>query len=297
MLNVVPIDPNMALSPLADPVVSAIYANAEVAGLAIESFISAVLESNGEALIGKVKTVTPQRTHGAANGRGCRLDIESETDANERTITEVQIDPDRRIMIRNLFASAHVFRSSPDKGDTVKQMADKMPRIIHINILGYNIRKNSTKLVEPFKIMYTEQPAEVAISNFSGYNIQLPNLMKMEPDFTSNLYCWCYTLYTAHKEGKTVREVIEMTPALQEYAERDAGFKQYSDRYDFALMDPKILKEYVSWAQDRMREEGMKEAAFDDGMERGADEFLALLNQGLTPEEAHQKIKSKIQKK
>ena len=51
----------MPMSPLADPVFSAIYANADVAGLAMESFICAVLEADNETLVGKVTSVTPQQ--------------------------------------------------------------------------------------------------------------------------------------------------------------------------------------------------------------------------------------------
>ena len=207
-------------------------------------------------------------------GRSCRVDIESDTDSNERVIAEIQINPDKRIMIRNLFASSHVFYGASDKGDTSAQMADKLPRIIHINILGYNIREKSTKLVEPFKIMYTEEPKEIAIPNFSGYNIQLPKIKEIKPDFTSDLYCWCYTLYTAHVEEKTVKEVIEMTPALQEYAEKDAGFQQFSDRFNFVSADPKTRKQYVLWAQEQMREAGVREWALEEGLKEGIEKGM-----------------------
>ena len=81
----------------------------------------------------------------------------------------------------------------------------------------------------------------------------------MKPDFTNNLYCWAYTLYTAHTENKTVQEVIAVTPALQEYAEKDAGYQQFCERYQFVSSDPKTRKEYMLWFNDRMREEGEKE--------------------------------------
>ena len=267
-------DPNIVLSPLADPVFGAIYANAEVAGLAMESLIRATLETDAESLIGKVKTVTPQQIHTSTRGRGCRVDIESDTDANERVITEVQINPDKRIMIRNLFASSHIFYGASDKGDTVAQMSGKLPRVIHINILGYNIRNNNAELVQPFKIMYTKKPKEVAIPSFSGYNIQLPRILAMEPDFTNSLYCWCYTLYTAHVEGKTVKEVVSMSTALQDYAKQDAGFQQFCERYNFVSADPKTRKEYVLWANDRMREAGEREWAYDEGFDKGTNKGI-----------------------
>ena len=181
----------LPMSPLADPVFSGMFANAEVAGLAMESFIRAVLEADMEKLSGKIVSVTPQRVHTSAKRRSCRVDIESDTDANEHIVTEIQIDADTRLMVRNLFSSSHIFRETSEKGDTSAEMANRMPRVIHINLLDHNIRKNSTDLLEPFKIMYTKPPAEVAIPNFSGYNVQLPQIEKMEPDFGNALYNWC----------------------------------------------------------------------------------------------------------
>jgi hypothetical protein len=51
----------VALSPLADPVVAAIFSDVESAGLAAESLIGAVLAKDG-VKIGKVVSVTTTRT-------------------------------------------------------------------------------------------------------------------------------------------------------------------------------------------------------------------------------------------
>ena len=48
-----PTDPNMILSPLADPVVNAMFANEHVSGLAAESLIKCTLDPD-ESLAGKV---------------------------------------------------------------------------------------------------------------------------------------------------------------------------------------------------------------------------------------------------
>ena len=191
------------------------------------------------------------------------------TDANERVIAELQVNSDKNLMIRNLFASSHIFTETSNKGDTPREMAERMPRVIHINILGYNIRKGSRNLIEPFKVMYTNEPKEVAIAKFGGYNVQLPKVFEMERDFRSGLYCWCYALYTAHIEGRTMQEVVTMEPALQEYAKQDEGFQQFCDRYNFVSEDAKARREYVLWINDRMREAGMWASAWDEGMEEG----------------------------
>ena len=67
------LDLNIVLSPLADPVVSAIFANLEVAGEAAGSLVRAVLESDKSILRGKIINVTPQKVHTSPKFRGCRI--------------------------------------------------------------------------------------------------------------------------------------------------------------------------------------------------------------------------------
>ena len=164
---------------------------------------------------------------------------------------------------RDLFTASHIFTETSSKGDTSAEMAARLPEVIFINILGYDIRDDNTELVQPFKVMYTKAPQRMAISNFRGYNIQLPRVMDMEPDFTDSLYCWCYMLYKSHLEKITVQEVIAMTPELQTYAEQDTGFRQFCDRYSLVSASPETRKEYVLWVLSKMREAGMLAAAIE----------------------------------
>jgi len=153
-------------------------------------------------------------------------------------------------------------------------MATKMPRVIFINILGYNIRSDNNDLVQPFKVLYTKPPHDIAIPNFCGYNIQLPKVEEMKPDFNSGLYCWCYTLYTAHKQNKSIQEVITMTPALQAYTLEDTGFLQFCKRYNLIAGTENARWEYQRWIWDTMREEGVREGAREEGLEEGREEGL-----------------------
>jgi predicted transposase/invertase (TIGR01784 family) len=256
-----PNDPNLVLSPLADPVANAIFSSLEEAGLASESIIRAVLSSDKSSKIaGKIIRVTAQRTHILPNNRGCRVDIEIETDANEIFRCEIQISPDANILVRNLFSTSHLFVEKSVQGDTAAQMAAKMPTVIYINLLCYNLRETNTDLVQPVKVMYTKPPHEVAIPNFVCFNVQLPRILKMQQNFTNDLYCWCYTLYTAHLKKKTVKEVVSMTPELQTFAEKDTGFQQFYDRYETVSSSPQTRREYVSWVNALMREDGIREA-------------------------------------
>jgi hypothetical protein len=189
------------------------------------------------------------------------VDVETESDANERVIFEIQMGRDAQIMRRDLFSASHIFNETSRKGDTSAQMAARMPKVIYINILGHNIRNDNKELVQPFKVLYTKAPQRVAVPNFSGYNVQLPRVAEMAQNFGDSLYCWCYALYTAHFKNKTVEEVVSMAPELQTFAARDAGFQQFCEQYSLVSASEEARYEYMLWVNDMMREEGMLEAA------------------------------------
>jgi hypothetical protein len=261
---------DIVMSPLADPVVSAIFANEKVAGLAAESLIRATLNAdNPELNIAKIISVTPQRSHIGAFTRGCRVDVEVETINNEIVVFEVELNPSEIIIQRDLLSASRIFTERSFKGDTAREMAAGMPKIIYINILNYNIREDNKDVLQPFRIMYTKPPAVPAAENFSGYSVQLPRITEMQPDFTNGFYCWYFTLYTAHIEKKSVQEVLEMSPQLQEYAQLDAGYRQFCDQYNLVASDPVSRREYHFWFMDKLSEGGTILAAERIGMERG----------------------------
>jgi hypothetical protein len=183
----------------------------------------------------------------------------------------VEIDADMHIMVRDLFSASHLITESSNKGDTSLQMAKNMPFIRYINILGYRLRKTNTEMVQPFKVMYTKPPHEVAIPNFGGFNIQLPCVLDCEPNFTDDLFCWCYILYTAHIKKMTLKEVLLIFFSLQAFAENNKGFRQFNDRYEFVSATPEVRSEYVQWCLDSMREEGIRDAGIQEGIERGIE--------------------------
>ncbi|MCL1986468.1 MAG: PD-(D/E)XK nuclease family transposase [Firmicutes bacterium] len=259
------------VSPLADPVISAIFANEQVAGKAADSLIRKILATDGRQ-IGKILKVTPQYTSEDPLSRGCRVDIDVEYTDNATAIVEVQVWSDSTILRRNLLSFSHKVINKSKKGDTHQQMAARMPKIISINLLAYTARKSNRELVQPFKIFYSKPPQDVAVDNFSGYNIQLPAVLDMSPNFEDGLYCWCYTLYTAHIQGKTIEEVLKMQPKLKTFAEEDEGYQQFCDRFDYFSATPEERNRFVGWQLGTMRHEGMLDAARQEGVEIGIEQ-------------------------
>ena len=264
------------MSPLDDPVVSAIFSDKESAGEAAASLVKALLEEDGESIsIGKVISVTPQRQYNNPSQRGCRVDIEIDTVAKERIIVEVQIEPDAQIFRRNLFSAARIFSSTSERGSTIIEMGHTMPRVICINILHHSVRQDNNEVIQPAKVAFTKPPQRVAVDNFAVYSVQLPRIEEIEPDFGKPWYCWCYAMYHAHKKGKTLTEVVEMTNELQEFAIRDTGFAQYCELFDRVATDPGVVDGYLRWVETLMREQGMREAAQEIGYQEGLAGGLA----------------------
>jgi hypothetical protein len=50
-----------------------------------------------------------------------------------------------------------------------------------------------------------------------------------------------------------------MNAQLQQFANEDAGFRQFCERYSRVAADPRTRREYHDWIYEQMREQGLKE--------------------------------------
>jgi len=132
--------------------------------------------------------------------------------------------------------------------------------MIFVNILAYTCRDDNREIVQPTKIVYTKPPMTVRTDKFSAYDVQLPRVAELEPDWDSDLYCWLYTLWTAHSGKKSVEEVIAMTPQLQNFT-ADSGFAQFRDRLEILGADEEFLDDYYRWYAYQMEQADILEAA------------------------------------
>jgi hypothetical protein len=180
--------------------------------------------------------------------------------------------PDRTIHQRNFLAAAQAVTESSGEGTTAARFAEQMPHIICINILGFDIRKDNPDWLQPAKYVYTKAPIAVALPQFISYDIELPKFRLATPDFTSDLYCWVCALDTAHRTGKTMKEVVEMTAGLREFEVRNSGFQQFCDRYQLVAADPNTRDEFQKWRRELMRQQGIRDAAFEEGRAEGRTE-------------------------
>ncbi|MDR1785329.1 MAG: Rpn family recombination-promoting nuclease/putative transposase [Spirochaetaceae bacterium] len=274
-------DATTPLSPLADPVVGAIFCDAEHAGLAMGSLAGAVTAKDG-LTIGKILSVTPRSYIKQPNLRGVRLDIEGKDDQNNDIIMEVQLNTDIYMLYRNVFAAAHAMVDRVPEGTKSDDLVKMMPKIIVIDLLNYNLREDNKDYLQPIKMLYTKPPMRGALSQISIYVVQLPRIREIKRNFKDGLFCWLYTLDTAHQEKKTIQEVLDMEPKLKPFAEKDAGFKQYRERYDRVTSSRKVRDEYFRWIDEQLHEAGLFQGGKLEGKLEAAKNFLAM---GLSTEQ------------
>jgi predicted transposase/invertase (TIGR01784 family) len=280
----------IALSPLADPVVAAIFSDMENAGLAAASLINAALSSDGMR-IGNVISVTPQQYYKHPGERGCRIDVAVVTDQNEQVVVEMQMYPEPAIYQRNLFSASRIFVNKSAPGSTSNVLAVTMPRVIAINIMDFNVRSEENKdFFQPVKPLYTKPPHSVAFPQLAVYCIQLPRFRETEKDFTDPLHCWLYAMDTAANEKLSLNEVIKMNAKLQQFVTADEGFRQYCEQYNRVAANPETREEYYRWVNEQMRQRGIIQAAREDGELRGElrrshEVAETLLEMGLTSEQ------------
>jgi predicted transposase/invertase (TIGR01784 family) len=88
-----------------------------------------------------------------------------------------------------------------------------------------------------------------------------------------------------------------MTPQLQTFAKKDAGFLQYCERYNRVASNPDVRDEYYRWVDEQMRQDGMRRAALAEGLDKGRAEGRAearledarnFLAMGLSPKQVAQ---------
>jgi predicted transposase/invertase (TIGR01784 family) len=260
----------VAMSPLADPVVGAIFSNVESAGLAAQSLVGSILAEDG-VKIGKVKSVTPQRYYKENPlKRGCRVDILVESGNNENTLIEVQITPEP-IMARNLFEYAQLAISTVNAGTPTYELSKRLPKIVVINICDFDVRKSGdTDFIQPVKQMYTKNP-EVAQDFLNIYNVQLPRFREQKHDLSKPLNAWLTLLDTANQKHITVEEVIDMYPELGNTVKNDPGITQFVGQYNVVSQDATTRSEYDMYLSELFRIGGIKQYAYEEGETAGIE--------------------------
>jgi hypothetical protein len=240
-------DSGMPLPPLSDPVVSEIFRNAEVSGLAMRELINAVLTDSGDRPIREVISVVPQEFHPDAQARSYRVDVTARTQDNEVVIFEVQLSTLLVTNERSLLYAEQTIGENAAKGDKWKNVVAYMPRVLVLNFLNFDLRKDGQNFHQVAELVYREGPRELASDRFAIHNIELKKFRKTEPDLAKPLHCWLRAVCKAQDDKKSLKEVVGMDAELRSFAANNPGFAQFVDRYEFASSNRTTRAAYRKW--------------------------------------------------
>ena len=284
---------NLALKPLADPVVEAMFANEDVAGLAAQSLVNAVLEIDGDPPMGKIIRLTTQKTVPNVLSRGYRLDIEGISE-KELTDTEIQLTP-MNMINRGFLQAGQLAGINTKRGDTMRELLNKMPRILMINLNWFEVRPKHPDFTQPVDLMYRKPSLESNVYERASdrvhiFNVEmtkfistvLPGLKAKpyDPD-TPRLHYWLWALCESQTSGVSLTEVIQMSAALKEFIKSDTGFEQYADRYKEVSSDLEVRRKFAEWTAEMDKLDIAKALG---KAEEKAENIRRMLAKGVPPE-------------
>jgi flagellar biosynthesis/type III secretory pathway protein FliH len=192
---------------------------------------------------------------------------------------------------RGILYAGRFMDDNARRGDTMENVLANIPRVIVINLLHFNLRKKHDDFHQPVDLTYRkpakDETIERASSKISIHNIELKKFVRHALPHLENkpyrkdtpvLHYWLWALCKAENENKSLGEVIKMSDALSEFAEKDTGFKQYAGRYEQISSDLQVRRVYAMWTEgmsaiDQAKAEGIEEGR-EEGIEKGREEGI-----------------------
>jgi hypothetical protein len=275
-------------STLSDETWNSLFSNEHVAGKSVESLTNAIV-SGFIGKIGTVTKVTPQRYEVVAGVRASRVDIEAESDHNELVIYEIQILYDKALPRRNTLSSALKVFNRVEKGTTTAELLVKTPKIIHINILCYNIREDNNDIVQFSRKCYMNTPITPTDDEDFRFDVQLPRFRELiisdKVDFKNETHCWLFTIWRCHELSKTPKEVMDMYPELREYAKVNVGYHEFGNRFEDVTRSAEARENYIKWIDETWRQQSVIDSAVEMAIEQ-FQEIIAEKDAALSEKDA-----------
>jgi predicted transposase/invertase (TIGR01784 family) len=151
---------------------------------------------------------------------------------------------------RSLLYAEQSLGSVAAKGDDWLKIGAEMPRVLVINILDFNLRKNGG-FHQVAELVYREEPRELASERFGIHNIELRKFRTTTPDMSKALHCWLTAICRSQDRRKSLKEVVEMDSALRGFADDNPGMKQFVERYELASADKETRTAYRKWEYEQ----------------------------------------------
>jgi hypothetical protein len=221
----------------------------------MKSLINAVLLDTGDEPISEIASIRPIISLADSPADiFFRIDVEAKTGQGEAVAVEVVMCQFPRLfagaLLGILFWSKAIEFSAPPADAKAEAAA---PRVIEINFVNFELNDHDVRGFHQVGVMSFREPGqepreEAAGERLTVHNIDLPKFRRLSgSNLGSPLRRWAATLCRGLDEGKALKEVVALEPALREFYDEDEGFRQFIDRYEEAAADLDIREEHDRW--------------------------------------------------
>ena len=249
------------------------------------AFINAVLESKSLKPIKFIKILESKTFTAEILGeKTCILDVRAETDENERANIEVQLRDLGNMERRSLFYWGREYTKGIIKGNDYKDL----PRIITINIVDFD----SIKLDDYHTCFHLREKNNKDYILTDVLEIHFINMKKFRLLSAKDIVNRALDRWLTYLDVDTPYEAVE------ELVKMDVAISKANERLEFVTQDRDFLRNYhlremallditsgINTALEKGRVEGHNE-----GLVKGRDEVIELLDKGWTLEEIKKKV-------
>ncbi|MDR1870739.1 MAG: hypothetical protein LBS60_02235 [Deltaproteobacteria bacterium] len=241
------LEPQAFLSPLADPVFAAILAPAKEGGLAIKSFVNAVLaDSHEDPLLSDILTVNIKREP-SKDGKSVIFEyLEARGADKEVIVLKAQLPPSEAY-VEFLFCFSQIaygfirFESGEFPENPLIE-----PRLISIGLYNDTLDPRVKNYHQIVKVACVENPKLVWPSTRTHF-LHLSRFKEFPTDYTNPLHLWLKGISTAQDRKISLRAAVNLDDNLKNFYQADQGFAQFVDRHEQVISRPDIMKSYRLW--------------------------------------------------
>ena len=193
-------------------------------------------------------------------------------------------------MNRGFLQAGQLAGSNTKRGDTMREVLKRMPRIIIINLNWFESRPKHPDFTQPVDLIYRKPNPKTNVYERASdkvhiYNVEitkfikrvLPNLIgEAYNPKTPKLHYWLWALCESQMNGISLMEVIQMSAALKEFVKNDKGFEQYTDRYEEVSSDIAVRRQFAAWTAEMDKLDIAMAQGMAQGIAQGEKERVEL---------------------
>lgn len=219
------------------------------------SFVNAVFESKGLALLSKIEAVNPNLgAHDIAQKEGI-LDVRAVDSQGRQYDIEIQVRPQVSYIKRSLYYVARMYGEQLTRGEDYGSLKP----CIGINILDYVLFRESPLFHQLFTLQSVDEPGAELTKDITLHYLELPKLRMPDGAHSSLLEKWLYLLKKINEpEDAMIKEMRTEIPELDRVAQEYAHLMTDEQIKIEALSHEMWLHDQATYRKEA-REEGLAE--------------------------------------